>query len=117
MRFSVWPTPQQPWADVLATARHAAETGWDGVWFADHFISSLLHNERTTYAGQRYRLDDAPLEPKPGAMKLLVGGAGEKVTIRIAAQYADEWNTWGTPDILAHKNQVLDKHCAAVGRD
>jgi alkanesulfonate monooxygenase SsuD/methylene tetrahydromethanopterin reductase-like flavin-dependent oxidoreductase (luciferase family) len=38
MRFSIWPIAYQPWTDVLATAQHAAATGWDGVWFADHFM-------------------------------------------------------------------------------
>src|SRR5438105_11858986 len=38
MRLSVWPSPQQPFADILETARHAEQTGWDGVWFADHFM-------------------------------------------------------------------------------
>jgi len=39
MRFSIWPSAYQPFADVLAVARHAAETGWDGVWAADHFMA------------------------------------------------------------------------------
>jgi alkanesulfonate monooxygenase SsuD/methylene tetrahydromethanopterin reductase-like flavin-dependent oxidoreductase (luciferase family) len=38
MRFSIWPSLQQPWADVLAVARHADATGWDGVYLADHFM-------------------------------------------------------------------------------
>jgi F420-dependent oxidoreductase-like protein len=38
MRFSVWPSLGQPWADVLAVARHADATGWDGVYVADHFM-------------------------------------------------------------------------------
>jgi alkanesulfonate monooxygenase SsuD/methylene tetrahydromethanopterin reductase-like flavin-dependent oxidoreductase (luciferase family) len=38
MRFSIWPAAAQPFDDVLRIARHAAETGWDGVWFADHFM-------------------------------------------------------------------------------
>jgi alkanesulfonate monooxygenase SsuD/methylene tetrahydromethanopterin reductase-like flavin-dependent oxidoreductase (luciferase family) len=38
MRFSIWPLAYQPWDEVLATARHAEATGWDGVWFADHFM-------------------------------------------------------------------------------
>jgi alkanesulfonate monooxygenase SsuD/methylene tetrahydromethanopterin reductase-like flavin-dependent oxidoreductase (luciferase family) len=50
-------------------------------------------------------------------LPLLVGGGGERVTLRIAARWADEWNTWGTPDHLAAKAQVLDRHCEAVGRD
>jgi F420-dependent oxidoreductase-like protein len=41
MRFSIWPTAvQQPWGDLLATARHAESTGWDGVWIADHFMAN-----------------------------------------------------------------------------
>jgi alkanesulfonate monooxygenase SsuD/methylene tetrahydromethanopterin reductase-like flavin-dependent oxidoreductase (luciferase family) len=50
-------------------------------------------------------------------LPLLVGGGGERVTLRIAARWADEWNTWGTPDHLAAKAEVLDRHCEAVGRD
>src|SRR5918999_2061416 len=38
MRFSVWPNPQQPWESILEAAEHAESTGWDGVWFADHFM-------------------------------------------------------------------------------
>jgi alkanesulfonate monooxygenase SsuD/methylene tetrahydromethanopterin reductase-like flavin-dependent oxidoreductase (luciferase family) len=38
MRFSVWPSANQSWDDLLATAHHAAATGWDGVWIADHFM-------------------------------------------------------------------------------
>jgi F420-dependent oxidoreductase-like protein len=38
VRFSIWPSYQQPWADVLAVAEHADATGWDGVWIADHFM-------------------------------------------------------------------------------
>lgn len=40
MRFSIWPTLSQPWADVLEVARHAEATGWDGVYVADHFMGS-----------------------------------------------------------------------------
>ncbi|CAA9209741.1 MAG: hypothetical protein AVDCRST_MAG20-130 [uncultured Acidimicrobiales bacterium] len=82
-------------------------------------VKSLLTQERTTFHGDHYQLRDAPLEPKgaAGPVPLLVGGGGEKVTLRIAAQHADEWNVWGTPDVLAHKGAVLDRHCADVGRD
>jgi alkanesulfonate monooxygenase SsuD/methylene tetrahydromethanopterin reductase-like flavin-dependent oxidoreductase (luciferase family) len=38
VRFSIWPSPSQPAADVVATARHAEATGWDGVWISDHFM-------------------------------------------------------------------------------
>jgi F420-dependent oxidoreductase-like protein len=215
MRFSVWPNARQPWSEVLETARHAEDTGWDGVWFADHFmpnaedvsqptlecwtvlaglstavprvrlgalvsgntyrhpavlanmaattdhlsggrvvlglgagwqenehaaygiplppvgerlarfeeacrvVKGLLTEERTTFEGRFYTLRDAPCEPKPlqRPLPLLVGGGGEKVTMRIAARWADEWNVWGTPDVLRHKIGVLDGHCAEADRD
>ena len=47
----------------------------------------------------------------------MIGGGGEKVTLRIAAKYADEWNVWGDVDILKHKMKILDQHCEAVNRD
>ena len=40
MRISIWPSANQPWADVLATAAHAEATGWDGIWVADHFMGN-----------------------------------------------------------------------------
>ena len=47
----------------------------------------------------------------------MVGGGGEKVTLRIAARYADHWNVWGGPDTFGRKGKILDEHCAALGRD
>ncbi len=216
MRFSVWPTAAQSWADLLDVAAHAAASGWDGIWVADHFMPSgpgpvdgpmlecwsvlaglatvvprvrlgslvcantyrhpavlaniaasvdqlsggrvvlglgagwqenehraygmelfdvperlarldeacavvrgLLDEPRVSFEGRAYRLSDAPMQPKPvqAHLPLLVGGGGERVTLRIVARWADEWNTWGTPDVLAAKGAVLDRHCEAVGRD
>jgi F420-dependent oxidoreductase-like protein len=215
MRFSFWPNPSQTYADVLALARHVEHTGWDGFWYADHFmpnapdtrapwpeawttlaavgasvprlrigtlvtgntyrhpavlakmaatldhitrgrvvlglgagwqenehrqygipfydtaerlarldeacqvIRALFTEEKSRFDGRFYRLDDATLEPKPvqRPLPLLIGGGGEKVTLRIAARYADEWNVWGTPATLRHKMAILDGHCAKVGRD
>ena len=48
---------------------------------------------------------------------ILIGGGGEKVTLRIVAQYATIWNGQAEPEVLAHKNRVLDEWCARVGRD
>ena len=82
-------------------------------------VTGLLTQKRTTFDGEYYTLRDAPLEPKPVQAKLplLIGGGGEKVTMRIAAQYADEWNIWGLPDLLAQKGAVLDEHCDRLDRD
>ncbi len=215
MRFSFWPAPTQPWAETLFYARHVESTGWDGVWFADHFmpngentdapwseawmtlaalaaavprvrlgplvtgntyrhpavlakmaatvdhisggrfvlglgagwqenehraygitfdtlggrmrrfdeacqvIKALFSNDESSFQGDYYQLRDAPLVPKPvqQPLPLMIGGGGEKVTLRITAKYADEWNVWGTVDILQHKMSILDQHCEDVGRD
>ena len=47
----------------------------------------------------------------------MIGGAGERKTLRIVARYADMWNAFGTPETLAHKDAILRAHCADVGRD
>jgi alkanesulfonate monooxygenase SsuD/methylene tetrahydromethanopterin reductase-like flavin-dependent oxidoreductase (luciferase family) len=47
----------------------------------------------------------------------MIGGAGERKTLRIVAQHADMWNVFGTPEVLVHKDEVLRAHCAEVGRD
>jgi F420-dependent oxidoreductase-like protein len=86
---------------------------------AVQIIRSLFENDRTDFDGKYYKIRNAPLAPKPvqSRLPILIGGGGEKVTMRIAAQYADEWNTWGTPEHLAAKGKVLDAHCATLGRD
>ena len=82
-------------------------------------ITSLLREKRTTFDGRWYHLADAPNQPVPvqDRLPLLIGGGGEKRTLRIVAEYADEWNTWSTPEVLAAKLKVLHEHCDVVGRD
>jgi probable F420-dependent oxidoreductase len=58
-------------------------------------------------------LNPAPLGPLP----ILIGGGGEKVTLRLVAEHADAWNTFGPPQNFARKSAVLDEWCAKVGRD
>lgn len=218
MRVSIWPGAGQPYADFVDAARHAAETGWDGVWVADHFMPNaggprsprdpvlecgsvvaalaaavpririgslvysmtyrhpavlanmaatvdqisggrfvlgvgagwqvneheqygielppvkarldrfveglrvlrgLLRRPTTTIDGEYYQLTDAVCEPKPvqDPLPILIGGGGEKRMLRVVAEYAEEWNTWGRPDLIAHKMAVLDDHCETLGRD
>ncbi|MEU4427987.1 LLM class flavin-dependent oxidoreductase [Actinoplanes sp. NPDC024001] len=218
MRISIWPSAGQPYGDVLEVARHAAETGWDGVYIADHFMPNaggqsdpdhpvlecgsvvaalgasvprirvgtlvygntyrhpavlanmastvdqitqgrftlgvgagwqineheqygielpptsklidrfvealqvlhgLLRQRRTTVHGEYYTLTDAVCEPKPvqDPLPILIGAKGEKRMLRVVAEYADMWNAWGLPDLIAHKSAVLDRHCADLGRD
>jgi F420-dependent oxidoreductase-like protein len=71
------------------------------------------------YHGKHYQLAETICVPQPiRRPPILIGGDGEKKTLRLVAQYADVWNsTTGDVDVLAHKIEVLDRHCAAVGRD
>lgn len=86
---------------------------------ACELITSLLRERRTTFAGKHYRVTDAPNQPPPvqRPLPLLIGGGGERRTMRIAARYADEWNFWSSPEVLADKVRVLHDHCDALGRD
>lgn len=60
----------------------------------------------------------AKLNPGPvGPLPIMIGGGGEKVTLRLVAEHADMHNTFGPPDNYARKNQIIDEWCAKVGRD
>ena len=83
-------------------------------------ITSLWTNKRSTFKGRYYQLADAPLDPKPVQSphpELMIGGGGEKVTLKIVAKHANHWNVWGGPQVLSRKGKILDEHCAAVKRD
>lgn len=71
------------------------------------------------YEGKHYRLAETICEPQPiHRPPVLIGGDGEKKTLRLVAQYADVWNsTASTVEELAHKIDVLNLHCETVGRD
>jgi F420-dependent oxidoreductase-like protein len=71
------------------------------------------------YEGKHYRLAETICEPQPiRRPPILIGGLGEKKTLRLVAQYADVWNaTASSVEELAHKIEVLHRHCETVGRD
>ncbi len=72
-----------------------------------------------TFEGKHYVIRNADCEPLPQTpIPLLIGGGGEKVTLRLVARYADWFNvTFTDPDTYARKVEVLKQHCAEVGRD
>jgi F420-dependent oxidoreductase-like protein len=83
-------------------------------------LKALWTQARSTFKGRYYQLADAPLSPKPVQRphpELMIGGGGEKVTLRIVARHADHWNVWGGPQVLARKGALLDEYCRAAGRD
>jgi F420-dependent oxidoreductase-like protein len=71
------------------------------------------------YNGKHYQLAETICAPQPiRRPPILIGGGGEKKTLRLVAQYADVWNsTDSEPDELKHKIEVLTRHCDTVGRD
>jgi F420-dependent oxidoreductase-like protein len=72
------------------------------------------------FSGRHFRADrllNSPQSISRPRVPIMVGGGGEKKTLRLVAQYADACNVFGTPEAIARKYAILDAHCAAVGRD
>jgi alkanesulfonate monooxygenase SsuD/methylene tetrahydromethanopterin reductase-like flavin-dependent oxidoreductase (luciferase family) len=217
MKFSVWPNPSRPPAEVLDLARMADDDGWHCLWYADHYMAntgdesfapgdvhecwsilpavaavtsrvrlgplvaptsvhhpallanraatidqlsngrfvlgmgagwqinehaaygidlepagkrvsrfeesiqivrSLLDNDRTDFDGTFYDITDAPCDPKPVQPKLpILVGTGSPRMLRITARHAQEWNTWGAPDLSGGRRVDFLAACEAVGTD
>jgi alkanesulfonate monooxygenase SsuD/methylene tetrahydromethanopterin reductase-like flavin-dependent oxidoreductase (luciferase family) len=80
----------------------------------------LFTEHLVTYDGRHYQLKDARNEPKPVQKPhppFVIGGGGEKKTLRTVAKYADIWNHLGTVEEFNHKVGVLHRHCEDVARD
>ncbi len=85
---------------------------------AIQIIRSLCTDERTNFAGEHYSIVDAPMDPKPVQSPLpILVGTGSPRMLRITAQHADEWNTWGDPGLVAENTAKLHDACERVGRD
>ncbi|GAA2096714.1 LLM class F420-dependent oxidoreductase [Microlunatus panaciterrae] len=82
-------------------------------------IRPLLAGETVTHADGRYRTDRLILSPQPVQQRLpiMVGGVGERKTLRTVARYADIWNAQASLDEAPHKLEVLRRHCLEAGRD
>jgi F420-dependent oxidoreductase-like protein len=80
----------------------------------------LWTEDRSSYDGRYYTLKDAVANPKPLQRPhppIWIGGAGEKLTLRVVAEHADVWNVIGSVDDVVRKAAILDQHCADIGRD
>lgn len=81
-------------------------------------VRSLLDNERTSFAGDFYNFSDAPCDPKPiqDSLPILVGTGGPRMC-RITARHAQEWNTWGAPEMATGRRTTYTTACEAVDVD
>jgi alkanesulfonate monooxygenase SsuD/methylene tetrahydromethanopterin reductase-like flavin-dependent oxidoreductase (luciferase family) len=80
----------------------------------------MFTGDNVSFTGTHYRLDHARNLPQPiqaGGPKIMIGGGGEKRTLRLVALYADKCNVTGDVHTLSRKIEVLHRHCADVGRD
>jgi F420-dependent oxidoreductase-like protein len=80
----------------------------------------MFTEERPSFEGRHYRIDRALNSPRPlqpGGPRVLIGGGGERRTLRLVARHGDLSHWWGTLDDLKRKSEVLDRHCEAEGRD
>jgi F420-dependent oxidoreductase-like protein len=86
----------------IAHAMFAGESGTGGRHDGAHYAASRLLNSPQSLSRPR--------------VPIMIGGGGEKKTLRLVAQYADATNVFGGPDMLRHKYSILREHCEAVGR-
>jgi F420-dependent oxidoreductase-like protein len=82
-------------------------------------VRSMFTQPTTSFEGQHFTAHEAFNNPKPirGDIPILIGGSGERKTLRMVAQYADACNVFGDAERAKHLFGVLDGHCETVGRD
>jgi alkanesulfonate monooxygenase SsuD/methylene tetrahydromethanopterin reductase-like flavin-dependent oxidoreductase (luciferase family) len=86
---------------------------------AVQIVDRMLTQRPASFVGKHYQVTDAYNDPPPVQQPrppIMIGGSGEKATLRIVAQYADFCNVDGDPATVAHKYAVLREHCDRVGR-
>ena len=101
-----------PFPDAPERLRHLRE--------AVPIIISMWTEEEAHFAGRYYQVDGAINQPKgvqQPHIPLLIGGDGEKVTLKLVAQYADACNVGSDPESVKQKLAILREHCQALGRD
>jgi F420-dependent oxidoreductase-like protein len=87
---------------------------------AVQIIRSMWTQERTTFDGKFYQIQGAYCNPKPIQKPhppIMIGGSGERETLRLVAKYADACNIFGSPVTVRRKLDILRTHCKSMGRD
>ncbi len=106
--------------EAFAIPFHTTKERLERLDEAVQVIKLLWTQTRPTFQGRYYQLDQPPYNP-PNVQQphppILIGGGGEKRTLRTVAKYADATNVSGTPEEVRHKYDVLEGHCKEVGRD
>jgi F420-dependent oxidoreductase-like protein len=112
------------WYDVehqgLGVAYPSAGVRLDMLEEAVQVCRAMFTGDDVSFTGSHYQLDHArnlPRPVRPGGPKIMIGGGGEKRTLRLVARYADMCNVTGDAATLARKIAVLRGHCEEVGRD
>ncbi len=113
------------WFDLEHTAYGLQFGSGDGerlTWMDEAVAAmrALLDGDEVTSGPDgHYQFDHLRLLPAPvqSRLPILIGGVGERKTLRTVARYADMWNAMGSVEMLAHKVEVLRRHCDEVGRD
>lgn len=83
-------------------------------------LTRMFTEKKASFKGRYYAIEEAYNNPQPVQKPhppITIGGSGEKVMLRLVAQYADRWNCPAGYESFEHKLQVLKNHCKAVGRD
>ena len=86
---------------------------------AIQIVDRMMTQRPASFSGKHYQVDAAYNDPMPIQQPrppIMIGGSGEKATLRLVAQYADFCNVFGDPATVAHKFEVLRQHCENVGR-
>lgn len=86
---------------------------------AVELMRTMLHGEPASARGGHYHARDARNDPRPvqDQLPILIGGGGERKTLKTVARYADAWNVGGDVERVRHKDEVLRRWCDEVGRD
>ena len=80
----------------------------------------MWSDDNGSFIGKHFQLAETLCSPAPVSAprpRIMIGGGGERKTLRLVAQYGDACNIFGAPDVVAHKIAVLGRHCASLARD